>query len=504
MPPDPAASRLPRRIRWLGVFILLCFVAVFVQLNNLQIVQANKYANSPSNPAVIAARYDESRGTITTSDGTILADSVKAPAGSTYSYQRRYPTGSLFGQITGVDSYTYGLYGVESSYNSYLTVHNAPVSTLSDLLTTTKETDTVILSLSDTLQTDARDALAGRDGSVVVMNPTTGAVLAMYSNPSFDPTPLASQTLSTEESAWKAYNFTPDSEGHEPFISLAYQDIAFPGSSFKIVTTTAAYEKAPQLVDTPMPYYTCIPPGTFKGQSTPLCNYGDAGCGGTIAEMLPPSCDTGYALLGTKVGAVNMLAEADEFGFNQQPPIDLPPSPNEVSQFLQPDCYQNAQVFLAFSSIGQYCTKATPLQMAMVAGAVADGGKVMTPHVMSQIRDEQGQLVKAYKPSVWLTPMTPQTSSAITKLMEDVAEYGTAAGIFPSSEDVAAKTGTAQVQNAAGQYIATNDWMIAFAPASAPKVAIAVELLDQPVSGTGAAEAGPVMATMIHAALSGS
>jgi penicillin-binding protein A len=132
---------------------------------------------------------------------------------------------------------------------------------------------------------------------------------------------------------------------------------------------------------------------------------------------------------------------------------------------------------------------------------VADGGKIMTPHVMSQIRDEQGQLVKAYKPSVWLTPMTAQTSSAITKLMEEVAQYGTAAGIFPSSEDVAAKTGTAQVQNAAGQYIATNDWMIAFAPATAPRVAVAVELLNQPVSGTGAANAGPVMATMIADAL---
>jgi peptidoglycan glycosyltransferase len=491
---------LPKRIRWLGLFILLCFVAVFVQLNNLQVVQAHKYATAPGNPSVIAARYNETRGTITSSDGTILANSVKAPKGSTYAYQRQYPTGPLFGQITGTFSYVYGLYGVEASYNSYLTAHNKPVKTLGDLLTTSKETDTVILMLSNTLQNDAKSALGSNDGSVVVIKPDTGAILAMYSNPSYDPGPLSAQQSSTEASAFKAAN-TGDSLGHAPFTSLAYQDIAFPGSTFKVVTTAAAYEKAPQFVNTPMPGYSCIPPGTLRGQTTPLCNYGGGNCGGTIAQMLPPSCDTGYALLGTKVGAANMTAEANAFGFNQQPPLDLPPSPGEVSQFLQPGCYQNAEIFLAFSSIGQDCTKATPLQMALVAAAVANGGTIMTPHVMSQVRDAQGQLVTAYKPRLWQTAMSAQTASAVKGLMQNVARFGTAAGIFPGQEDVAAKTGTAQIESTTGQFVATNDWMIAFAPASAPKVAVAVELLHQPVSGTGAANAGPVMATMIQDAL---
>jgi len=492
---------LPRRIWWLGLFIILCFVAVFLQLNNLQVLQSNKLANSPKNPAVLAARFDEPRGDITSAEGTILAESVKAPPGSAYDYQREYPTGSLFGQITGVFSYYYGLYGVEASYNSYLTAHNAPVKTLRDLLTTSTETDTVILTLSDKLQTDAQTALGDRDGSIVVLDPTTGAIEAMYSNPSYDPNPLGSQISSTASDAWIADTATPDHLGNEPFTSLAYQDIAFPGSTFKIVDTAAAYQHAPQLVDAYMPYYTCIPPHTFGGQSTPLCNFGDTGCGGDIAEMLPPSCDTGYAQLGVRIGAADMTTEADSFGFNSQPPIDLPPSSNEVSDFLQPSCYQNAQVFLAFSSIGQDCTKASPLQMAMVAAAVANGGVIMTPHVMSQIRDTQGQLVKADTPTAWLTPMSAATAKAINHLMVEVAQVGTAAGIFPYTEDVAAKTGTAQVENAAGQYIATNDWMIAFAPAAAPRVAVAVELLDQPVSGTGAAEAGPVMRTIIADAL---
>jgi penicillin-binding protein A len=517
VPPD-AVAPLSKRIRWLGLFILLCFVAVFVQLNNLQVVQAHKYATASDNPAYIASLNSEPRGDITSAEGTILAESVKAPAGSTYTYGRLYPTGSLFGQITGVFSHQYGLYGVEASYNSYLTAHNAPVKTLRDLFTTTTTTDTVRLTLSDSLQSDARQALAGRDGSVVVLDPATGAIEAMYSNPSYDPSPLASQACAVtqkvngtsqcqqtvETQAWLADTTVPDSLGHVPFTSLAYQDIAFPGSSFKIVTTAATYEKAPQLVSTPMPGYSCIPPHTFGGQTTNLCNFGDEFCGGDIAEMLPPSCDTGYAQLGARVGAANMTAEADAFGFNSQPPIDLPHSLNEVSQFLQPSCYQNAQVFLAFSSIGQDCTKATPLQMAMVAGAVADNGTVMSPHVMADIHDTQGNLIKFYKPSAWLQAMTPVAAAAINQLMVGVTHEsnGTAYGIFPAAEDVAAKTGTAQVENAAGQYIATNDWMIAFAPASAPKVAVAVELLDQPVSGTGAAEAGPVLKTIIADALS--
>ena len=496
-------GRLPRRIRWMGLFILLCFVAVFLQLNNLQVVQAHKLATSPANPAVQVARYDQPRGDITSAEGTILAESVKAPKGSIYSYQRQYPTGPLFGQITGTFSYYYGLYGVEASYNSYLVAHNAPIKTLGDLLTTTTTTDNVTLTLSQKLQSDAQQALGSNDGSVVVLNPSTGAIEAMYSNPSYDPGPLASQVYKTAQAAWVGATQKADVLGHVGFTSLAYQDIAFPGSTFKIVTTAATYEKAPQLVNAYMPYYTCIPPHTFGGQTTPLCNYGNGGCGGNIAEMLPPSCDTGYATLGTRVGAASMTEEANSFGFNQQPPIDLPPSVNEISDFLQPSCYQNAQVFLAFSSIGQFCTKATPLQMALVAAGVANNGVVMTPHVMSQIRDAQGQLVKGYKPTPWTTAMSPQTSKAINGLMVGVTHdsNGTAYGIFPSSEDVAAKTGTAQVQNSAGQYIATNDWMIAFAPASAPKVAVAVELLHQPVSGTGAANAGPVMQTMIADAL---
>lgn len=490
---------MARRIRWLGLVMVACFVLLFLQLNNIQVVKAHQYANAPNNPQVIAAKYSQTRGSIISADGVVLAQSVPAPSGGTYKYQREYPTGALFGQITGYFSYIYGVSGVEASYDSDLLSHNRPIKTIGDLLATRTITDNVTLTLSDQLQTDAMNALAGRDGAIVVLDPATGAIEAMYSNPSYDPSPLASQSTATETQAWAAYN-TPDSNGFDPLTSLAYQDIFPPGSTFKVVTTSAVYEHAPNLVDISVPSFSCIPPGYFEGQTTQLCNDGGSPCGGTMAVMLPESCDPGYAILGTKVGAASMTAEADSFGFNSQPPIDLPHSSYEVSQFLQPSCYENAQIFLAFSSIGQKCTIASPLQMALVAAGVANGGVVMTPHVMQQVRDSQGNIVQTYQPTPWEHPESAQTAAAVTNLMEGVAKFGTAAGIFPAAWDVAAKTGTAQV--GVGN-TATTDWMIAFAPASAPKVAVAVMVPNQALSAYGATVAGPIVDTMLGDVLGG-
>jgi penicillin-binding protein A len=503
-----------RRIRWLGLVIAACFVLLFLQLNDIQVLKAHKYATNQNNPQMLTAKYSEPRGSIVSSDGTVLAQSVPAPPGSLYKYQREYPTGALFGQITGYFSYQYGTEdGVEASYNSDLVAHNQPIKTIRDLLTTRTVTDTVTLTMSDKLQTDAMNALAGRDGAIVMIDPATGAIEAMYSNPSFDPNPLTSlscaatktegttqecaQTVASQ--AWAADN-TPDSNGFDPLTSLSYQDTFAPGSTFKVVTTSAVYEHAPSLVNSSVPFFSCIPPGYFQGQTTQLCNDGGTSCGGTMAVMLPESCDPGYAILGTKVGAASMTAEAESFGFNQQPPIDLPHSPYQVSQFLQPSCYQNEQIFLAFSSIGQKCTIASPLQMALVAAGIANGGVVMTPHVMEEVRDSQGNRVETYKPTPWLHPDSAQTAASVTNLMEGVvAQHGTAANIFPPSWDVAAKTGTAQVLN----NTRTTDWMIAFAPASAPKVAVAVVVPNQALSAYGATVAGPIVMTMLGDALAG-
>jgi len=490
------------RIRWLGVVIVLCFVVLFLQLNNLQVVKAKQYATASDNPAQLLQKFNQPRGVIQSADGVILAQSlpVKNPCASCYKYQRQYPMGPLFAQITGFFSYSYGSTGIENTYNQYLATHNRPVKTLRDLLTTPSETDEVTLTLSTKLQQVAQQLLAGKDGAIVALDPTTGAVLAMYSNPTYDPNPLAVNDPKVETQAYDTDRTVDPATGFSPLASLAFQDIFQPGSTFKTVTTAAAYDQAPKLVNAYIPYYTCIPPHTLLGQTTELCN-SSGDCGGTIAEMLPPSCDTGFAILGTRIGATSMTTEADGFGFNQQPPIDLPHSPFEVSQFLQPGCYQNAQVFLAFSSIGQKCTLASPLQMALVAAAFANGGLMMTPHVMYEIRDQYGNLVERYQPTPWHQATSLKTADAVRDLMVQVVRNGTASSVgFPPQDDVAAKTGTAQVGVGNTN---TTDWMIAFAPASAPRVAIAVALPNQPKSAFGATAAGPLLKAMIEAALAG-
>ncbi len=197
---------MERRIRRLGIFMMLCFIALFIQLNNIQVIKANSLATSNGNPRVVAANRSQTRGMILSADGTVLAKSVLAPKGSYYKYQRVYPqnTATLFAQIIGFAPTIYGNYrGIESEYNSYLTPHTPPAKTLRDLLVNRTEVDNVTLTVNQNLQLQVATALdqlaPGVNGAAaVVLNPTTGAIEAMYSNPSFDPNPLVSQNTKVQ------------------------------------------------------------------------------------------------------------------------------------------------------------------------------------------------------------------------------------------------------------------------------------------------------------------
>jgi peptidoglycan glycosyltransferase len=485
---------MDRRIRWLGIVLMLCFVVLFLQLNNIQVLKASSYANAPGNPRNTLQRYDLPRGTIESAGGQVLAESVPTHHGL-YKYQRVYPTGSLFAQVVGFTSYIYGLSGVEAAYNKYLIAHTRPVKTLSDLLLSNRtETDTVTLTLSEKLQALAQKELAGRDGAVVVLNPRTGAIMAMYANPSFNPNPLASQDAKTERLAALADN-TPDSEGFPPLLTLFDQRGFPPGSTFKMVTSSAIYQRDPQLANKVIPYYTEIP---LPDTNQTLHNYAYESCGGDLAALLPPSCDTGFALLGLALGAPNLVAQADAFGFNKVPPLDIPGA--VASAFPPVSSFAHNLPFLAYSAIGQGNISATPLQMALVASAIANHGVIMTPHVMANIRDSQGQLVKAYEPKPWLTPISASTASSVAKLMRTVVTHpnGTAYGLFPPSLDAAAKTGTAQT----GTHH-TDDWLAAFAPYRDPKAVVVVMVPDQSPNATGNSVAGPIISVMLQAAVDG-
>ncbi len=500
---------MERRIRRLGIFIVLCFVALFLQLNNIQILKAGSLANSPNNPRVQEAERSQTRGSILSSDGVVLAQSVLAPPGSVYKYERSYNpfTATLFSQIVGFDSIDYGNFrGVEAEYNSYLTPHTRPATTLGDLLSSRTEVDNVILTVSSRLQSQVAAALDENapgvlGASAVVLNPTTGAIEAMYSNPTFDPNPLVSENPDTEKAAWDvdACPPTADQAACAPGdpIAGAYGQVFAPGSSFKVVTASAVLQGRPDLAAKVYPTVSSVALPDTGSKSQVLTNYHSEACGGTLEELLIQSCDADFAQIGQLLGAPALVGQADAYGFGKTIPIDLPSDTVAVSNFGTAADFSQDVPGLMKSAIGQENVTASALQMAMVAGTVADGGVEMTPHVMSQIRASDGTLVRAYEPKVWKTPISPKTADTLNEFMLGVTHssspLGTAYGVFPSAWDVAAKTGTAQVGSFGPNPQFTDDWLIAYAPVGNTKVAIAVVLPNQPGDATGAQYSGPIV-----------
>ena len=506
-----------RRIRWLGVFMVVCFGLVVAQLVNIQLVKGKQLTDSPQNPRVAATRDVNPRGEILAEDGTVLAKSVPTPAGTdradyAYDYIRQYPDGPLFSGITGYDSIlNYGLTDIEAEYNSYLEPHQQSAQTLSQILFREKLptiTDNVTLTVEPKLQQAAQYALStfppgkNKDGAIVVLDPKTGAVLAMYSSPSYDPNAMASPSLAAEHLAYFSYTI-PDSEGFFPLRPLATGESFFPGSTMKVVTSTAVYNLKPSLAGFNYPVAPCQ---KFTDSNKLLCNDGTSPsnsdpCGGTMAIMLPASCDPGYGELGIQLGVATLRQQAELFGIDAQPPIDLPSNSDQpvggvVVSKLQP-LADNAQALQAYSAIGQETIQDTALQNAMVAAGIADDGTVMTPHLMSSIQDSQGSDVKSYTPTVYKQAASASAAQSVTALMESVTTKGTAAiANFPPYLCAALKTGTAQTGLGLN-----HDWMIGFAPANNPQIAIAVVVPWQSIGSEGATVAGPIMKYMMEQAL---
>ena len=508
---------MEQRIRRLGIFMVLCFIALFIQLNNIQIFKASSLANSPNNPRVILVARSQTRGSILSADGVTLASSVLAPTGSVYKYQRVYDpyTSTLFAQIVGFDSINYGDFrGIEAQYNNYLTPHTRPAKTLRDLLINRTVVDNVTLTIDTRLQTQVAAALdQGAPGvlgaAAVVLNPETGAIEAMYSNPTFDPNPLVSQDPTKETAAWNVDACPPQADqaacapGH-PVVPGTYGLTNPPGSTFKVITTSAVLQNRPDLAKMIYPSVASV---TLPNSGTPpqvLTNYHKGLCpsppGGNLETLLINSCDADFAQIGQLLGAQTLVNQAEAYGFNQTIPLDVPSDTVAVSNFGTAASFADNIPGLMKSAIGQESVTASALQMAMVAGAVANGGVEMTPHLMSQIRDSQGNLVKVYQPKPWLQPISAETANTLTTFMQGVVKSGTAANVgFPASWNVAAKTGTAEVGPNLSQ---TTDWLIAFAPAGNTKVAIAVVVPNQVAYQTGAGISGPIVKQILGDVLS--
>ncbi|HET8989638.1 MAG TPA: penicillin-binding transpeptidase domain-containing protein [Acidimicrobiales bacterium] len=478
-----------RRLSLLAGVILLLFAVVVGQSINLQFFRAKALDASPINPRNNTVVANQPRGEIVAADGTILAQSVPTANGA---YKRIYPLGSLMSGLVGFVSPYYGTWALEAQYNRQLTPHPQPPQSLAQVLAPSQAADNVVLTLNVGLERVIQHALAGRDGAGVVIDPKTGAVLAMYSNPTYNPAPFTSSSYPVAAAAWKK-DTTNNAEGFPPLGELATQQTFPPGSTFKVVTTSAVLLFKPQLLKKVYPAKTYI---HLPNSNKTLSNYAYELCGGTIAEMLPPSCDTGFAMVGLDLGGNALAATADAYGFNQVPPLDMPGV--AASSFPSASAFTYDLPQLAYSSLGQQNVRESALMDAMIAGTVANGGVEMVPHLMKEITGPNGTVVARFKDRVWKTPLSAAQAAQIVPLMVNVAKFGTAAGIFPAADDVGAKTGTSQTGTVAQN---TDDWLIAFAPASDPTVAAAVVVPYQVTSATGASVAGPIIACLIEGGL---
>lgn len=484
--------------------MVICLALIIVQVVNIQLVKGPGLRTSQYNPRNQVKVYDNNRGSIYASDGTLLADSVKSKAASPYKYVRQYPQGSLYSQVVGYSSPFYGTAGIENEYNDQLVQHTLPAQTFSQALgfnPLQTSIDNLTLTINPTLQKAAQDALTqitgtNKDAGVVAIDPSTGAILADYSNPTFDPNVLANPNITAEREAGYAYFNQSDSEGVYPGVPLATGDPYPPGSTFKVVTSTAVYNLAPALTNFNFP-----PAGSTKlpNSNRLLTNDGGEVCGGTMVQMLPQSCDPGYGLLGIALGAPILSKQAELFGYNSRPPVDLPSNWVATPSFPSiPSVAPPNQAFLAYSAIGQFNVKATALSNALVAAGIANHGVVMKPYLVQKAINNEGSTVSTTTPSAWMTAATPQAAASVTTLMQSVVTSGTADKVgFSPSLNAAVKTGTAQTGNPKAN---TDDWMIGFAPANNPKIAVAVVVPLQAFSGTGAGIAGPIMKAMLNAA----
>ena len=478
-----------RQIRRLGVGMLVLFAALFVQLNVVQVLRAQEYEDHPENRRAVTRDYFRPRGQIVSADGAVLARSVEQEGKG--ALVRQYPEHELFGQVTGYFSLRYNKDGVERTYNDELAGRGSveDVENLVDLLLEDDHTQDVHLTLHKEVQQAARDALGDRPGSVVALDPRDGSVLALWSFPSYDPEPISSLDDAAAERARNLLLIDPN----DPLIPRSYRESYFPGSTFKVVTAAAGL--ASGKVTPEQPVYPQRSEYVAPQTNRPLRNFGGDTCGGALFEILRVSCNTAFAQMGVDISADTLVGTARDFGFGEKAPIDLPAV--AASSIETPEFFEQNLPLLAQTAIGQQ-VRSTPLQMALVAAGIANGGEVMKPHVLREVRDREGDVVRSYRPEAWRRAVAPEVAATVRDAMVVVAREGTARALQVPGATTAGKTGTAQLGNGT-----SHAWIIGFAPAEAPRVAIAVIVEAQPGASevTGGRVAAPIGRAVLEAAL---
>jgi peptidoglycan glycosyltransferase len=407
------------------------------------------------------------RGRILAADGTVIARSVPKGHGAGLRYVRRYPEAALYGHPIGYSFVLQGDSEFEQFHNDELVGNESEFSSILDQLRGRKqEGDDVVTNLDPTAQATAlADLEEAGFGAVVAIEPQSGRVRVMASNPSYDPNRVPYELSKLDTNEFETPLFDRATQGQFP-----------PGSTFKVVTAAAGLESGTITPQTPIDA-----PGTLEVEGTPLENdFGESFPGATLDTALTNSVNTWFGQLGQRLGQKTMFEYMERFGFNSTPAIDLPA--DQVSKSGVFD--ENGELLgakdpvdLARVAIGQERLAVTPLQMAEVAAAVGNKGREMKPQIWSRVVDPDGRVVKRLEPSQYSQPISAKTAAELTTAMEGVVSEGTGANAAISGVAVAGKTGTAETpgNKACGGGLEENQaWFIGFAPARDPKIAIAV------------------------------
>lgn len=466
-------------IRRVSAVVMIMFLALIANLTFTSVVRTPSLNADPQNRRVRDAEFSTPRGDILVGD-TAVATSVPEKS----RYQRDYPYGSLYAPVTGYYSFLYGGSGLERSYASQLsgTSDAQFLQRLVDIATgRPAQGANVQTTLDARAQHAASEGLAGRAGAVVALDWSTGAVLALVSSPSFDPTPLSSLDIDASKKAWESLN----DDSNNPMSNRALREIYPPGSTFKLVVAAAALDSGMD------PSTEVDAPASLKlpGSTSVMRNAGS--CGGTrisLQQALQTSCNTAFGSLGIKLGQEALRAQAKKFGFGSRHLSDLE---GVASKF--PEQLDGAQT--AMSSIGQFEVAATPLQMAMIAAGIANDGVVMDPYIVSQVRNQDLSVISTHRPQVLSVAMTSANAAALKDMMVSVVTNGTGHRAQISGVRVGGKTGTAHTDKKRAPYA----WFVAWA--DDPKVAVAVFVQDAGVDGSevsGGRFAAPIAKSVIE------
>lgn len=477
-----------RPIRRIALVLGLLLVALLVNITIIQVVLAGDYRDRPGNQRVLLEEYNRERGPILVGPNPAARSKE---TGDTLRFLRIYSNGPLYAPVTGFYSLVYGATGLERTENRILTGRSSLfVVDRAEQLFAGREPagGAVTTTIDAAAQKAAFAGLAGKKGSVVAIEPATGRILASVQSPSFDPNILSSH----DPAAIRKYYATLEADPAKPLLNRPIVSLNPPGSTFKLVTAAAALASGEYNPDSILPG-----PKTYQlpGSTKELHNWTGRACSPsglvTLREALAISCNTAFAWLGNELGDDAIRAQAQAMGFDTAFQVPLRAA---TSRF--PEDPDEAQT--ALSAIGQFDVRATALQMAMVGAAIGNNGVTMKPYLVQEVRGPDLSILQTTEPAQFDTAMTPANAAQLTEMMVNVVDNGTGSNAQISGVRVAGKTGTAQTGNDNPSVA----WFVAFAPAQAPKVAVAVVVEDAGAAEvSGNALAAPIARSVIEAVL---